>query len=112
MRNSRRLPLVLAAGAALALAAVVSLLAVGSPNVRSQTPPLSEDEAALLALINDYRAKNGLSTLKVSRSLSAVIRSSSTRSNSFRGSGQRERSVLDTDSGQNICFTLRFLTGH
>jgi len=74
MRNSRRAPLLLALGATLAVAAFVSLLVVGLPHVRGQTPPLSEDEAALLALINDYRSEHGLSTLKVSPTLSAAAR--------------------------------------
>jgi hypothetical protein len=60
--------------AALAVGAFVSLLVVGHPQVRGQTPPLNEDEAALLALINDYRLQNGLSTLKVSPTLSAAAR--------------------------------------
>jgi hypothetical protein len=47
---------------------------LGQPQVRGQTPLLTEDEAALLALINDYRLQNGLSTLKVSPTLSAAAR--------------------------------------
>ena len=60
--------------AALTVGAFVSLLGVGYPHVQGQTPPLSEDEAALLALINDYRLQYGLSTLKVSPTLSAAAR--------------------------------------
>jgi len=74
MRKSRRLPLLLAVGAALAVAAFASLLVVGQAHVRGQTPLLSEDEAALLALINDYRSEHGLPTLKVSPTLSAAAR--------------------------------------
>jgi uncharacterized protein YkwD len=74
MRNSRRLSLLLAVGAALAVAAFVSLLLVGQSHVRGQTPLLSEDETALLALINDYRLEHGLSTLKVSPTLSDAAR--------------------------------------
>lgn len=55
-------------------AAFVSLLIVGRPQVWGQTPLLSEDEAALLVLINDYRSEHGLSTLKASPVLSAAAR--------------------------------------
>jgi len=72
MRTRRRPAVLLAVGAALAVAAFVSLLVVGQPQVRGQAPLLSEDEAALLALINDYRLQHGLSTLKVSPTLSAA----------------------------------------
>ena len=58
--------------AALAVGALISLLVVGHPQVRGQTP--SEDEAALLSLINDYRVQNGLSPLNVSPTLSAAAR--------------------------------------
>jgi len=74
MRNRRRPAVLLALGAALAVAAIVSLLVVGQPHVRGQTPLLNEDEAALLTLINDYRLEHGLSTLKVSPTLSAAAR--------------------------------------
>jgi len=59
--------------AALAVA-ILSLLAVGSPAVRAQDPPLTNDEAALLTLINDYRVENGLSPLGVSPTLTAAAR--------------------------------------
>jgi hypothetical protein len=60
--------------AALALGTVLSLLAVGLPEVRAQNPALTDDEAALLALINDYRMENGLSPLGVSPTLTAAAR--------------------------------------
>jgi hypothetical protein len=72
MRTCRWPRILLAVGAVLAAGFFVSLLLVGRPQVRGQTPPLSEDEAALLVLINDYRLEHGLSTLKVSPTLSAA----------------------------------------
>jgi len=60
--------------AALAVGAILSLLAVGLPRVRAQAPPLTDDEAALLSLINDYRVQNGLSPLGVSPTLTAAAR--------------------------------------
>ena len=74
MRTCRWPRVLLAVGAVLAAGFFVSLLVVGRPQVRGQTPPLSEDEAALLVLINDYRLEHGLSTLKVSPTLSAAAR--------------------------------------
>jgi hypothetical protein len=74
MRNWRRPGVLLAVGAALAVGAFVSLLVVGHPHVRGQMPPLNEDEAALLVLVNDYRLEHGLSPLKVSPTLSAAAR--------------------------------------
>ena len=59
---------------ALTSGAFLSLLAVGFPQARGQTPTLNDDEAAVLALINAYREDNGLSTLKVSPTLSAAAR--------------------------------------
>lgn len=56
---------------ALAMTVFLSLV-VGFPQARAQTP--NEDEAAVLALINEYRAQNGLATLKVSPTLSAAAR--------------------------------------
>jgi uncharacterized protein YkwD len=56
----------------LAVAAFVSILVVGHPQASGQTPPLSKDEEALLALINDYRSQNGLWPVKVSPALSAA----------------------------------------
>jgi len=56
------------------VAAFVLLLVIGRPQVWGQTPLLSEDEAALLVLINDYRSEHGLSTLKASPALSAAAR--------------------------------------
>ena len=52
----------------------LSLLVVGFPQARGQTAALNDDEAAVLALINAYREDNGLSTLKVSPTLSAAAR--------------------------------------
>ena len=60
--------------AALTVGATLSLLAVGLPPVRAQDPPLTDDEAALLSLINDYRVQNGLSPLGVSPTLTAAAR--------------------------------------
>jgi uncharacterized protein YkwD len=60
--------------AALAVGAILSLLALGSPAVRAQDPPLTDDEAALLSLINGYRVENGLSPLGVSPTLTAAAR--------------------------------------
>lgn len=60
--------------AALAVGVALSLLAVGYPQVRGQTPLLTDDEAALLSLINDYRVQNGLSPLAVSPTLTAAAR--------------------------------------
>jgi len=70
----RKATLGLAFLAALAVGAILSLLAVGSPAVRAQDPPLTDDEAALLALINNYRVENGLSALGVSPTLTAAAR--------------------------------------
>src|SRR4030042_4030359 len=70
----RKAALGLAFLAALAVGAILSLLALGSPAVRAQDPPLTDDEAALLALINDYRVENGLSPLGVSPTLTAAAR--------------------------------------
>ena len=64
----------LALPAALAVGAFLSLLAMGFPQARGLTPALNDDEAALLGLINDYRQDHGLSTLKVSPTLSAAAR--------------------------------------
>jgi uncharacterized protein YkwD len=74
MTPRRKATLGLAFLAALAVGAILSLLAVGLPRVRAQAPPLSDDEAALLSLINDYRVQNGLSPLGVSPTLSAAAR--------------------------------------
>lgn len=74
MRERKRPGFILAVGVALAVGAFVSLLVVAQPQVRGQTPLLSEDEAALLALINDYRSEHGLSELEVSPTLSAGAR--------------------------------------
>jgi hypothetical protein len=74
MRNCRRPRMLLVVAAALAVGAFVSLLVVGQPQVRGQAPLPSEGEAALLVLINDYRLEHGLSTLKVSPTLSAAAR--------------------------------------
>ena len=62
----------LATLAALVLVAFLPLLVLGHPQVRGQSPPLSDEEATLLALINDYRAQNGLSQLGVSPTLTAT----------------------------------------
>lgn len=40
----------------------------------NQETPLSDDEAALLVLINDYRSQHGLSTLRCSPTLTAAAR--------------------------------------
>jgi len=74
MTPRRKVVLRLAFLAALVLGAILSLLMVGFPQVRGQTPSLTDDEAALLGLINDYRAQNGLSPLAVSPTLSAAAR--------------------------------------
>ena len=73
MTPRRNLTPRLALLAALAVAAALSLL-VGFPQARGQTPPLSDDEAALLTLINEYRVENGLSPLAVSPTLTAAAR--------------------------------------
>ena len=70
----RNLTLRLGFLAALAIGAILSLLLVGLPQVRGQTPPLTDDEATLLNLINDYRVQNGLSPLGVSPTLTAAAR--------------------------------------
>jgi len=70
----RKLTVRLAILAALAAGAILSLLVLGLPQVRGQTPPLTGDEAALLVLINDYRVQNGLSPLGVSPTLTAAAR--------------------------------------
>jgi len=59
---------------ALTVVVCLSLLVVGFPQARGQTAALNDDEAAVLALINAYREDNGLSTLKVSPTLSAAAR--------------------------------------
>ena len=74
MTPRRKATLGLAFLAALAVGAILSLLAVGLPRVRAQAPPLTDDEAALLSLINDYRVQNGLSPLGVSPTLTAAAR--------------------------------------
>jgi uncharacterized protein YkwD len=74
MRDCRRPGTLLVVAAALAVGAFVSLLVVSQPQVRGQAPLPSEDEAALLVLINDYRLEHGLSTLKVSPRLSTAAR--------------------------------------
>ena len=74
MTPRRKATLGLAFLAALAVGAILSLLAVGLPPVRAQDPPLTDDEAALLALINGYRMENGLSPLGVSPTLTAAAR--------------------------------------
>jgi len=88
MTPRRKLVLRLAFLAALAAGAFVSLLVVGHPQVRGQTPPLNEDEATLLALINDYRLQNGRSTLEVSPTLTAAARwmSEDMAENGYQGS--------------------------
>ena len=48
--------------------------AFGQPRARGQTLPLSTDEQALLALVNDYRAQHGMWPLKASPALSAASR--------------------------------------
>ncbi|HJX61935.1 MAG TPA: CAP domain-containing protein [Dehalococcoidia bacterium] len=70
----RKATLGLAFLAALAVGAILSLLAVGSPAVRAQDPHLTDDEAALLSFINGYRVENGLSPLGVSPTLTAAAR--------------------------------------
>lgn len=70
----RNLTLRLALLAALAVGVILSLLVVGLPQVRGQTPPLTDEEAALLSLINDYRVQNGLSPLGVSPTLTTAAR--------------------------------------
>ena len=72
MGSCRRPAVLLAVAAALAVAALASLLMVGRPQVWGQTPLLGEDEAALLVLINDYRLEHGLSSLEVSPTLTAA----------------------------------------
>jgi hypothetical protein len=74
MRDCRWPGVLLAVGAALVVGAFVSLLIVGQPQVQGQTPLLSEDESALMVLINDYRLEHGLSPLEVSPTLSAAAR--------------------------------------
>lgn len=59
--------------AALAMGAL-ALLVGRQPQVRGQESDLSPDEAAVLSLINNYRSQHGLSTLKVSPTLSAAAR--------------------------------------
>jgi uncharacterized protein YkwD len=74
MGSCRRPAVLLAVGAALAVAALASLLVVGRPQVWGEMPLLTEDEAALVLLINDYRLEHGLSTLEVSPTLTAAAR--------------------------------------
>ena len=74
MNPRRKTALRLAFLAALAAGVVLSLLVVGSPQARGQTPAPSDDEAAVLGLISDYRSQHGLSTLKVSPTLTAAAR--------------------------------------
>jgi uncharacterized protein YkwD len=74
MAPRRNLTLRLALLAALAVGAILALLVAGLPQVRSQTPSLTDEEAALLALINDYRVQNGLSPLGVSPTLTTAAR--------------------------------------
>jgi hypothetical protein len=74
MTSCRKTKLGLAFLAMLTLGTVLSLVAVGLPGARAQTPPLTDDEATLLALINDYRMENGLSPLGVSPTLTAAAR--------------------------------------
>jgi|GEM_PF-584223 len=74
MRDCRRPGVLLAIGAALAVGAFVSLLVAGQPQVRGQTSLPSEDETALLVLINGYRLEHGLTPLEVSPTLSAAAR--------------------------------------
>jgi uncharacterized protein YkwD len=74
MRGYKRPGFLLVLAAALAVGALVSLLVVAQPRAQGQTALLSEDEAALLALINDYRSEHGLSELEVSPTLSAAAR--------------------------------------
>lgn len=74
MRDCRRPGLLLAIGAVLSVGAFVWLLVAGQPQVQGQASLPSEDGAALLVLINDYRLAHGLSTLKVSPTLSAAAR--------------------------------------
>jgi len=68
------LTLRLALLAALAVGAILALLVMGLPQVRGQTPPLTDEEAALLSLINEYRVQNGLSPLGVSPTLTTAAR--------------------------------------
>jgi hypothetical protein len=74
MRHCSRPGVLLTVAAALALATLVSLLLLGRPHVRGETLPPSDDEVALLALINGYRLEHGLSALKLSPALSASAR--------------------------------------
>lgn len=74
MRDCRRPGALLAVGAALVVGAFVSLLIVGQPQVQGQSPLLSEDESALMVLINYYRLEHGLSPLEVSPTLGAAAR--------------------------------------
>ena len=60
--------------AVLAAGAFLSLLVLGYPQFRGQRPLLSEDEAALLGLINDYRFHHDLPALRVSPTLTAAAR--------------------------------------
>jgi uncharacterized protein YkwD len=74
MRKRGRPGVLLAVAAALAVGTFVWLLVVAQPQAQGQTPLLSDDEAALLALINDYRSEHGLPGLDVSPTLSAAAR--------------------------------------
>ena len=74
MRNRRSPAALLVIVAALAAGALVWVLATDPPEVRGQALAPSEHEAALLALINDYRLEHGLSALKFSPTLTAAAR--------------------------------------
>jgi uncharacterized protein YkwD len=74
MQERKRPGFLLVVAAALAVAVFASLLVVAQPRAQGQTPLLNEDEAALLALINDYRSEHGLSELGVSPKLTAAAR--------------------------------------
>jgi uncharacterized protein YkwD len=74
MREHKRPGFLLVVAAALAVGAFVSLLIMAQPHAQGQTPLLNEDEAVLLALINDYRSEHGLSELGVSPTLTAAAR--------------------------------------
>jgi len=69
--NSSRPKLAWLLATVLAGVALSSFIVLGYPQLRSQRPLLSEDEAALLGLINDYRLQHGVSALKVSPALTA-----------------------------------------
>lgn len=54
--------------------ALGSFFALGQPQAGGQALPLSTDEQALLALVNEYRAEHGMWPLKASSALSAASR--------------------------------------